>query len=485
MRTTVRHQPLAFKYLLALCDVLALTIAFYLSYITRNWFFSWRGGVYVATYRHAILLATITPLVLAYFRHCYLYRDLACRPSSEHLEVLTRAWVVVVMAFIALSFFFKIQLFVEHRITVFLFLILGWMGLYIGRFVVVPHLARHPEFASGLLRRAVIVAPAEAASRLAVRLSGASTHVTQVLGYLDDASANEQSLPRLGPIADLETVLQHQNVSEVFIDFPGTNWLAMQDLIDTTRRQRVGVRISLRHFGGLMEHGALLPDVEHGMVYLNDSAFLALDRFLKRTMDIVGAGVGLALLAPLFLVVAACIKAQSPGPVFFRQRRGGRDGRTFNVIKFRSMRRNTEDHHRKAVAEFMRDGVIPSDAKTGPDTLLKTTDTAQVTRIGAFLRRTSLDELPQLINVLKGEMSLVGPRPEPDYQVALYKPWQHLRHRVRPGITGYWQAMGRSAVSHDDMVLMDVFYINNWSFALDLRILMSTFFVVLTGKGAL
>ena len=171
--------------------------------------------------------------------------------------------------------------------------------------------------------------------------------------------------------------------------------------------------------------------------------------------------------------------------MFFRQRRTGRDGRSFEVIKFRSMRRNTENHHRKAVAEFMRRDASLADPQDRQGGLLKTTDTAQVTRIGAFLRRTSMDELPQLLNVLKGDMSLVGPRPEPEYQVALYKPWQHLRHRVRPGITGYWQVMGRSAVSHDDMVLMDVFYINNWSLSLDLRILMRTFFVVLTGKGAL
>jgi exopolysaccharide biosynthesis polyprenyl glycosylphosphotransferase len=486
MRTLDRRQSLAFKYLLALCDVAALTIAFYLSYITRNWLFAWRGGVYVATYRHAILLVAIMPVVLAYFRHSYLYRDLAGRPSSEHLEALTRAWVIVVMAFIALSFFFRIQLFIEHRITVLLFLILGWVGLYIGRFVLVPRLARRPEVAPGLRRRAVIVAPMDAATRLADRLYGPATRVTQVLGYLDDAvPAREPPLPRLGPVGELGAVLRQRDVTEVFIDLPGTSWLALQELVDLTRGSRIGVRISLRHFGDLTDRGVLLPDVEDGMVYLNDSAFLALDRFLKSAVDIAGAGVGLLLLSPLFLVVAACIKLESPGPVFFRQRRTGRAGRSFDVIKFRSMRRNTEDHHRKAVAEFMRGDTGLVERPTGPGALLKATDTSQVTLIGAFLRRTSMDELPQLINVLKGEMSLVGPRPEPDYQAAMYKPWQRLRHRVRPGITGYWQVMGRSAVSHDDMVLMDVFYINNWSLSLDLRILMRTFFVVLTGKGAL
>jgi undecaprenyl-phosphate galactose phosphotransferase len=476
----------AHKYLLALCDIMALVVAFHVSYMLRNELFAWRGDDYVATYRHAIFLAALMPLVLAYFRHCYLYRDLAFRPSSEHLEVLTRAWVVVVAVFITLSFFFKVQLFLEHRITVFLFLLLGWLGLYLGRFVVVPRLVRHRAFASGLVRRAVFVAPQDVATKLARRLATSTTLVTQGMGYLDSTpAATASALPHLGTPADLESVLRQHAAAEVFVDLPGVGWDAVQTLLDTARRNHVGARVALRHFGGLVGHGILLPDVEHGMVYLNDSAFLRVDRLVKRTVDVLVAGLGLIVLAPLLLVVALLVKSQSPGPVFFRQRRTGAGGRGFDIIKFRSMRQNTEDHHRKAVAEFMQAEADPAGEPADPDAMRKVVATTQVTPVGAFLRRTSLDELPQLINVLRGDMSLVGPRPEPEYQVALYKPWHHLRHRVCPGITGYWQNMGRSAVSHDDMVLMDVFYINNWSLSLDFRILAGTFFVVLTGKGAL
>ena len=429
-------RPRAYKFLLAFCDVLALTVAFYLSYIIRNSLFAWRGGVYVATYRHAIFLTLLTPLVLAYFRHCYLYRDLACRPSSEHLEVLTRAWLMVVAVFITLTFFFKIQLFLEHRITVLFFLLLGWSALYVGRFVVVPRLVRHPAFASGLVRRAVIAAPPEAAARLARKLAAPSAKITEVLGYLADAPpATPPTLPYLGPPGDLEVVARQQAADEVFIDLPGAGWDTLQPVLDAARRCRVGARVALRHFGGLVDRGVLLPDVEHGLVYLNDSAFLRIDRAVKRTLDVLGAALGLVVLSPFFLVVAMCIKLQSSGPVFFRQRRTGLGGRGFEVIKFRSMRQNTEDHHRRAVAAFMKEGEGSALEPPEADVLRKAVVASQVTPIGAFLRRTSLDELPQLINVLRGDMSLVGPRPEPEYQVALYKPC-----RASPATGRSWAA---------------------------------------------
>ena len=145
---------------------------------------------------------------------------------------------------------------------------------------------------------------------------------------------------------------------------------------------------------------------------------------------------------------------------------------------------NTENHHKKAVTAFVQNDLKEFEEGDGRY-FFKKTEASNVTRIGRFLRRTSLDELPQLINVLRGEMSLVGPRPEPTYQVELYQPWHHARHKIKPGITGLWQVFGRSAVTHADMVLMDIFYIENWSLSLDLRILGKTPYAMLVGKGAL
>lgn len=204
---------------------------------------------------------------------------------------------------------------------------------------------------------------------------------------------------------------------------------------------------------------------------------------IKRMMDIVGSLGALMLLAPLFLVIAAAIKLTSKGPVIFRQQRLGQFGKTFTCLKFRSMSVNNDLTIHK---EFMKHVIHGDyDGKNGDsgERVYKMTNDPRITKIGHFLRRTSLDELPQFINVLKGEMSLVGPRPPLAYECQQYDLWH--RHRVldvKPGITGLWQVNGRSKVSFDDMVRLDLRYVRSRSLWLDLQILLQTPKAVLLGN---
>jgi len=204
----------------------------------------------------------------------------------------------------------------------------------------------------------------------------------------------------------------------------------------------------------------------------------------KRLMDIAGSLMALAFCLPLFLIVAIAIKRTSKGPVFFCQRRLGLHGRTFNLLKFRSMYENSDaEIHQKFTADFIADkGTCGQLAEGAP---YKITIDPRVTRVGRFLRRTSLDELPQFLNVLKGEMSLVGPRPPVLYEAARYDVWHRTRLLdAKPGITGLWQVYGRSRVKFDEMVRMDLRYAANWSLWLDIRILFLTPRAVLSGSGA-
>jgi exopolysaccharide biosynthesis polyprenyl glycosylphosphotransferase len=178
-------------------------------------------------------------------------------------------------------------------------------------------------------------------------------------------------------------------------------------------------------------------------------------------------------LAPFFVAIAIAIKLDSPGPVFYRQERVGKDGARFGMLKFRSMRQD---------ADRLLEALRQKNEATGP--LFKMRDDPRVTRVGRILRRLSLDELPQLFNVLRGEMSLVGPRPPIPSEVAEYEEWQFGRLRAVPGITGLWQVSGRSDVPFHDMVRLDLHYIRNWSLALDLAILLRTIPAVLTSRGA-
>jgi len=207
---------------------------------------------------------------------------------------------------------------------------------------------------------------------------------------------------------------------------------------------------------------------------------------VKRLVDVVGSGAMLLVLSPLMLVLALLVKRSSPGPVLFVQERLGRNGRPFKFYKFRSMRHDAGDTiHRQFAAMFINGDDDGCREQNGGNEGFKLEADPRVTPIGAWLRRTSLDELPQLINVLKGEMTLVGPRPPIAYEIENYKPWHLERLKVTPGLTGLWQVMGRSKVSFDEMVHLDLHYINHWSLRLDIEILLRTIPVVLRGTGGM
>jgi len=200
---------------------------------------------------------------------------------------------------------------------------------------------------------------------------------------------------------------------------------------------------------------------------------------LKRAMDLAGSVAALLILSPLFAVIAVLVKLTSPGPVFFRQKRIGQFGGEFTFLKFRSMYVNSDPSIHK---EFIRDLIAK---KVEPGRTYKITNDPRITSIGRILRKSSLDELPQFINVLKGDMSLVGPRPPIPYEFEHYSLWHRRRIvEAKPGITGDWQVHGRSRTTFDEMVRMDLRYIRNQSLWLDLKLLMKTPFVMISGDGA-
>jgi exopolysaccharide biosynthesis polyprenyl glycosylphosphotransferase len=196
--------------------------------------------------------------------------------------------------------------------------------------------------------------------------------------------------------------------------------------------------------------------------------------WVKRAIDLIGASLITIAISPILLVIALLIKSTSPGPIFYRQYRVGLKGRHFRVWKFRTMVENAADLQQELESQNEIKGGV----------LFKIKDDPRITKIGKFLRRYSLDELPQLLNILQGEMSLVGPRPLPLRDVAKFSKDQFLRHEVLPGITGLWQVKGRSNVDSDEVFYWDTIYILQWSLALDLSILMQTVRAVLTRDGA-
>jgi len=248
------------------------------------------------------------------------------------------------------------------------------------------------------------------------------------------------------------------------------------------------VRISFHLFPDDWDHekpgrptnAALYPDL------VSDDEGRRTVLIIKRGFDIAGSTAMLILLAPLFLAIALAIKITSRGPVFYRQQRVGRYGQTFTLLKFRSMfANNSSDVHKEFVTRLIASK--PGEAKQSESdgSVYKLTNDKRITRVGGILRRTSLDELPQFLNVLKGEMSLVGPRPPIPYELAAYQTWHRQRLlAVKPGITGLWQVTGRSSVRFDEMVRLDLRYASTWTPWLDLKILLRTPGAVIRGSGA-
>lgn len=220
-----------------------------------------------------------------------------------------------------------------------------------------------------------------------------------------------------------------------------------------------------------------IPEIVAGLptLMIETSIFQTVDYRLKRWLDYVLAALAVLLLSPVFVGVAIAIRLTSPGPVFFQQDRMGLKGKVFKVWKFRTM----------TVDAPQRQAQLEQQNQTADGIMFKLQHDPRITSVGKFLRRTSLDELPQLFNVLLGQMSLVGPRPLPLRDVAQFEPWHHIRHQVLPGITGLWQVSGRSNIeTFDDAARLDLHYIDNWSLNLDLEIMVDTLRIVLTGLGA-
>jgi len=210
-------------------------------------------------------------------------------------------------------------------------------------------------------------------------------------------------------------------------------------------------------------------------------------RYFKRVFDLIFASIALILLFPLMVIIAIAIKLDSPGPVLHVQKRLGKDGKVFDFYKFRSMRADV-DHtqsHREFAAAFIQGRISPPGSDDDEDRIYKPpSDDKNITRVGRFLRRSSLDELPQLINVIKGDMSIVGPRPNMWYELEYYKTWHKRRLEVLPGLTGLPQVRGRSRLRFDEIVELDIQYIENLSFWLDIELILQTIPMILTGNGA-
>jgi exopolysaccharide biosynthesis polyprenyl glycosylphosphotransferase len=297
----------------------------------------------------------------------------------------------------------------------------------------------------------------------------ASGNQIRFVGYLDDY---KEDVNVIGKTSDLEKILQQQRIDIIYITIPSEKHI-IESMLRKVYKYDVDIRIIPEMFDRLSTVFSFRNDLEYPCLQIVKTPLRGVNIVLKRLSDLIGSVILLLSLLPVFLLVGILIKIESKGPIFYRQRRIGKNGLPFDMIKFRSMKYN---------ADSQKEKLIHKNEMSGP--VFKLRNDPRITRIGSFIRKYSIDELPQLWNVLKGQMSLIGPRPPLPEEVAEYTDYHWRRMDVLPGMTGLWQVSGRSDLDFEQWLNLDIYYIEHWSFMLEMKILVKTIPVVVKGTGA-
>jgi len=326
------------------------------------------------------------------------------------------------------------------------------------------------------VRRVIVAGSTTMGKILLQNLSERRDHGYQLVGFMHENGGAPQDFgrfPNLGPVSNAAEAIDRYEADEVVIALAATAHADILSIRDHCVRRNVAFKIVPDLFE--MSLSRVRMDAIAGIPLIDvvESPLRGANLVLKRMLDVLIALLALAVLSPLLLLVALAIRLDSRGPIIIAQERVGRNGVVFPFFKFRSMRPGSERRHGEIEREVGED-----------QPMIKHKSDPRRTRVGRVIRKLSIDELPQLFNVLRGEMGLVGPRPALPREVARYEAWHHKRFDAAPGMTGLWQVSGRSDLNFDEMIMMDIYYIDNWSLALDLKILLRTPAAVLLMRGA-
>lgn len=473
-RSKRRHQRV--RQATILVDLVLVNLGFWLAYLARyDW--QWLREVepqYEWTFRaYFPQMLLFNAIIIVLFARMGIWWRRRGEFFVDEVSRIAYALATTLVLLMAYQYFFRPE--ANSRIMLF------WSALFTGVLLAISRLFRRwmlrIGYRNGVGVDKVVVVGSGEAGRGVIRTLLARTDLGfQALGFLDDGSEalGSRRIPYLGSWEDLgKTISRHPDLHTVFIAMPAERQedilqIAKMCLDKNIRAQIVPDllqlslgRVELNNMGGIP------------MLSIRDVTTNRFGRFIKRMMDI--TMVGILAIPALFVggVIAIAIKLEDGGPIFYHAKRAGRGGNPIYMLKFRSMVTNADALRAQLWEQNDAEGAI-----------FKIKDDPRVTRVGKFIRAYSLDELPQIWNIAKGDMSLVGPRPPIEDEVAQYEDWHMRRLDVQGGLTGLWQVSGRADLTFDEAVLLDIYYIENWSLALDLRIILQTIPYVLLKRGA-
>ena len=455
-----------------LLDVVLSVITFILCFYGRNFFLPEESG---DLYSHLFIIPLLLALLIGFLSYFGAYDGPRYTSIVSYSWAILRAMILAIGVLLALLFFLNIQY--VSRFVILAFSVADFAVLLVVRIIIKNYFIRSIKSGKHCLR-ILIIGTGERAKDIAHELQKQSEWGIQVIGHLDpDPKRVGQSIdgkPVIGTIADISKCLKEYIVDEVIIAIPRSMLEDAEPIAFACEEEGIKLRFMADVFRLQVARISLALVGNLPLLTLEPVAQDKDILLIKRLFDFTVTLASMPVILPVMVLIAIAIKLDSPGPIFFIQQRVGLRKHLFPMYKFRSMHKNAEEMLKEI--EHMNEAEGP---------IFKMTNDPRITRVGKFIRKTSLDELPQLINVLKGDMSLVGPRPMSIRDVELFdRGIQRKRFSVKPGITCIWQISGRSNLPFDKWLELDLEYIDNWSFWLDLKILLKTIPAVLQSKGA-
>lgn len=478
------QKLLNYKSVYSVVDSIILSFSFFLAvYFLRND----TSKSIIDFYSNHLFVIPLIFLVVSFiilvFQYNGLYMIDVILKRTNHFAALLKAVYFSALTIVLFSMALDFYGLTDSRLLIFMFLLIS-IPLFITVRVFLLRQFYIELSKAGLRKNVIIVGDGEAGKILATKLIYENPIGLNVVGFVNEKKKVGDfvinDLRNFGRLNDLPYLIKELKIDELIIAMDeDEDYDKVFSTIDYCKTLDVKLSITSEIFDVISERIKTEKYIDIPVISVDPKYNDTLTLTLKRFFDVAFAIIGLVLLSPVMITIAILIKLSSPGPVLYKQKRIGLYGKEFDFYKFRSMKPvdGEDEERKKKMIEFMKKGLTD-----GQD--LKVVNEDRITWIGRIIRKTSLDELPQLFNVIKGDMSLVGPRPCLPYEFENYTEWQKRRVNVMPGCTGVWQVWGRSKVSFDDSVVMDIYYINNMSPWLDLQLIFQTIPVMLFSRGA-
>lgn len=481
----LKEKESVLQKVVMLLDAFLIVLAFFVAFVVRQQFHTFsnfnifpssvvipRAAASMSDY--LVVLFLVVPAWCLILQFNGMYRSMRARHLHELIWIISKSLFSLVLTFGAIVFLFKLQN--VSRLFLILFAALGFVFILVEKIILYATMHFLRRRGHGL-RSLLIVGTGNRTLNVIEKLKSHPEWGFQIIGAIDDEPGRGVErvgdVDIIGSLSDLPDILHQQAVDEVIFVVPRSRLSHIEDSIYACETEGVKATVAVDLFDLKIAQSKPSEIEDIPLISFETTVAKEWELFIKRVFDFVLSGLGIVVLIPLFLITAVLIKLTSRGPVFYKQQRLGLSGRRFVLYKFRTMRMGSENDLAGVNVNHEMD-----------DPKFKKKKLQHITRLGRFLRKFSIDELPQLFNVFLGHMSLVGPRPSVPDEVKQYKPWQRRRLSMRPGITCLWQVSGRNKIPFEDWMKLDLEYLDNWSLWLDFKILVKTIPVVIFGIGA-